>query len=394
MILVSCRKRVEAARDFPPYCGRNAPVFNDNYAFEESIKKFEWFTREVKSNEDPEEISESSDDYEISLGTMKSTDLAIVVGEDDIEIEAESLKQPNGGYMYFYMTECQRLKEAGNHIGLVKNDVLEKWKSMTDAEKELYVTRSKMDRQEYKAWRKAHEKKHKVTYAEVEEEIKSGSYEGDDLKARVLLYLIRIFLYPTGDTSPEQGQYEVDLRCRLERQSRVKEAIERLKGEVGGKIDGVVKEVVELRGKVKMGEIKEMKSYVEEKYDELKKHEEEKMEEVRRKDVDVIYTSENVIDANLDSECPAPKKKQKVEKVEIPSGIGDYEAAMCDYLWNSGLQATWTLCYESKKLLRKIGYLPYNYAKHVLDGKATLDGVASFWEMILNNYLKFTDCDR
>ncbi|KAE8717301.1 hypothetical protein F3Y22_tig00110053pilonHSYRG00074 [Hibiscus syriacus] len=42
---------------------------------------------------------------------------------------------------------------------------------------------------------------HKVTYAEVEEDIKRGSYRGDELKARVLLYLVRIFLCPTGDTS-------------------------------------------------------------------------------------------------------------------------------------------------------------------------------------------------
>ncbi|KAE8668497.1 hypothetical protein F3Y22_tig00112305pilonHSYRG00136 [Hibiscus syriacus] len=90
---------------------------------------------------------------------MKSKDLGIVGGKDDFEIEVESRKQPKGGYMYFYMTECQRMKEAGKHIGSVKNDVLEKWNSMSDAEKEPYIAQSKMDSEEYKEWRKAHEKK-------------------------------------------------------------------------------------------------------------------------------------------------------------------------------------------------------------------------------------------
>ncbi|KAE8673198.1 hypothetical protein F3Y22_tig00111806pilonHSYRG00003 [Hibiscus syriacus] len=74
---------------------------------------------------------------------MKLMDLGIVAREDDIEMESESInnevnrKQPLGGYMYFYMTEIQRMKEAGNYnIGSVKHEVLEMWKSMTDAEKE------------------------------------------------------------------------------------------------------------------------------------------------------------------------------------------------------------------------------------------------------------------
>ncbi|KAE8696692.1 hypothetical protein F3Y22_tig00110652pilonHSYRG00111 [Hibiscus syriacus] len=90
---------------------------------------------------------------------MESMGGNIVGGADDFEIEAETRKQPKGGYMYFYMTECKRMKEGGQHIGSVRNDVLEKWNSMTDAEKEPYIAQSKMDSEEYKEWMKAHEKK-------------------------------------------------------------------------------------------------------------------------------------------------------------------------------------------------------------------------------------------
>ncbi|KAE8668429.1 hypothetical protein F3Y22_tig00112339pilonHSYRG00113 [Hibiscus syriacus] len=588
---------------------------------------------------------------------MESMGWKIVGGADDFEIEAETRKQPKGGYMYFYMAECKRMKEDGTQSGSVTKDVRSKWNSMSDAEKEPYITQSRNDSKEYKERRKAHENKevstrcsikrvnllikhlkekgqlnvlgeigfgslvgvrdrpirrelcrslmaqfdvrqcvakygdfsfplripcaaavlgvenegksvvevcqskdwkalaskyglkHKVTYAEIEEEIKSGSYVGDELKARVLLYLVGIFLCPTDNTSMNKEHmklicdeglkgefnwaeyihsrliesiinfkkgsqrylkgciailevalfdfwsgyeavpaYEITGVARIrawgkeevvrvmvklkldrakkqervigkdveeaveaeekkggmvvlgddgewddgegkrsnfdilmselddikkiqfeimQRQSRVEEKLERVedtlerhKGVVEGKIDGVVKEVEVLRGEVvkevgvlrgdiKMvtgenfegvvkevvelrseltgvkglidkyldegdqlkGEINEMKSYVEKKYDELKKYEEEKreeeeeeMEEERRKEVNVIYTPESVIAADLDSECPAPqKKKQKVEKADIPSGIDDIEAAICDYLWNSELESSYSV---------------------------------------------------
>ncbi|KAE8728108.1 Mitogen-activated protein kinase-like protein D5 [Hibiscus syriacus] len=528
------------------------------------------------------------------------------------------------------MAECKRMKGDGTQSGSVKKDVRSKWNSMSDAEKEPYITQSRNDSKEYKERRKAHENKekgqlnvlgeigfgsligvrdrpirrelcrslmaqfdvsqcmakygdysfplgvstaaavlgvqnkgksvievcrsknwkalaskyglnHKVTYAEVEEDIKSGSYWGDELKARVLLYLVGIFLCPTRDTSTNKeymklicdeglkGEFnwaeyihsrliesiitfkkgsqrylkgciailEVALfdfwsgceavpayertgvaRIRawgkeevvrvmvklkldrgkkqemvigkdveeaveaeekkggmvvlgddgewddsegkqsnfdilmseladikkiqfeiMQRQSRVEEKLDRVveklervedtlerhKGVVEGKIDGVVKEVEVLRGEVVKevggvvdkysdegaqlkGEIKEMKSYVEKKYDELKKYEEEKreeeeeeMEEMRRKEVDVIYTPESVIAAVLDSECPAPqKKKQKVEKADIPSGIDDIEAAICDYLWNSELESGW---YRAPELL--LNSSDYNAAINV-----------------------------
>ncbi|KAE8683392.1 hypothetical protein F3Y22_tig00111208pilonHSYRG00112 [Hibiscus syriacus] len=520
-------------------------------------------------------------------------------------------KQPKGGYMYFYMDECKRMKEDGTH-----SDVRSKWNSMSDAQKEPYITLSRNDSKEYKERRKEHEKKpswgvqnkgksvvevcrsknwkalaskygsnHKVTYAEVEEDIKSGSYRGDELKARVLLYLAGIFLCPTGDTSTNKdnmklicdeglkGEFnwaeyvhsrliesiitfqkgsqrylkgciaileialfdywsgcdslpayerrgvarirawgkeevvrvmsklKVDRPRKLEmdveeveeaeerevdmvggvddgqgdygqgkqikfdnlmseltdikkiifdihqRQSRVEETHERhkmevegkidvlvkkvevLSGEVnmltGGNIDGVVKEVVEIMselsgvkevvqknldegGKLK-GEIKEMKSYVENKYDELRKFEEEEkmeeeenMEEMRRKDV---------------------------VKADIPIGIEPVEAAICDYLWNNinpndsykyivismGNQyaqvsdvatlkpmewvggvvidlLAWTVCYDSKKSGRMIGYIPYHLA--VLDNNDNVEGIASFWGAMLPNYMKFTNCEK
>ncbi|KAE8682977.1 hypothetical protein F3Y22_tig00111221pilonHSYRG00017 [Hibiscus syriacus] len=603
-------------------------------------------------------------------------------------------KQPKGGYMYFYMTECKRMKEDGTH-----SDVRSKWNSMSDAQKESYTTQSRNDSKEYKERRKAHEKKdvstrcsikmvysliehlkkndtlnvlsemgfrllirvkdrpirrelcrslmeqfdvkqciakygdysfplgvstaaavlgvqnkgnsvvevcrsknwkelaskyglnHKVTYAEVEEDIKSGSYRGDELKARVLLYLVGIFLCPTGDTSTNKdnmklicdeglkGEFnwaeyvhsrliesiitfqkgsqrylkgciailevalfdywsgcdslpayerhgvarirawekeevvrvmaklKVDRSRKLEmdveeaeeemvggvdygqgdygqgkqskfdillselayikkivfdihkRQSRVEETHERHKMEVEGKIDILVKKVEVLSGEVNLltgvkidrvvkefveirseflglkevvhknfdeglklkGEIKEMKSYVEKKYDELRKFEEEKMEEMRRKDVTNIYTPESVIDANLDSECPTPQKnKQKVVKADIPIGIEPVEAAICDYLWNSGLESgytvilmgnqyaqvsdvatlkpmewvggmvidllAWTVCYDSKKSGRMIGYIPYH-----LEIMITINYNNSHWYLLVLDMMKILD---
>ncbi|KAE8667085.1 DENN domain-containing protein isoform 2 [Hibiscus syriacus] len=589
-------------------------------------------------------------------GKIESMGWKIVGGADDFEIEAETRKQPKSGYMYFYMAECKRVKEYGTQSGSVTKDVRSKWNSMSDAEKEPYITQSMNDSKEYKERRKAHENKEVstrcsikrvnslikhlkekgqlnvlgeigfgslvgvrnrpirrelcrslmaqfdvrqciakygdfsfplgipcaaavlgVTYAEIEEEIKSGSYVGDELKARVLLYLVGIFLCPTGHTSTNKehmklicdeglkgefnwaeyihsrliesiitfkkgsqrylkgciailevalfdfwsgceavpayertgvarirvwGKEEVvrvmvklkldrakkqervigkdveeaeekkgemvvlgddgewdDVEEKLDRVEekleRVEDTLERHKGVVEGKIDGVVKEVEVLRGEVVKevggvvdkyldegdqlkGGIKEMKSYVEKKYDELKKYEEEKredeeeeMEEMMRKEVDVIYTPESVIAADLDSECPAPqKKKQKVEKADISSGIDDIEAAICDYLWNSELESehsvismgnqfasvydvatlkptewvgrvvidllTWTVCYDSQKSLRRIGYLPYHLAQQALDAnrKESVESIATFWGPILNNYVKFTDCEK
>ncbi|KAE8688937.1 hypothetical protein F3Y22_tig00110946pilonHSYRG00026 [Hibiscus syriacus] len=658
---------------------------------------------------------------------MESMGWKIVGGADDFEIEAETRKQPKGGYMYFYMAECKRMKEDGTQSGSVTKDVRSKWNSMSDAEKEPYITQSMNDSKEYKERRKAHENKevstrcsikrvnllikhlkekgqlnvlgeigfgslvgvrdrpirrelcrslmaqfdvrqciakygdfsfplgipcvaavlrvenegksvvevckskdwkalaskyglkHKVTYAEIEAKIKSGSYVGDELKARVLLYLVGIFLCPTGNTSTNKehmklicdeglkGEFnwaeyihsrliesiitfkkgsqrylkailEVALfdfwsgceavpayertrvaRIRawgkeevvrvmvklkldrakkqervigkdveevveaeekkggmvvlgddgewddsegkqsnfdilmseladikkiqfeiMQRQSRVEEKLDRVeeklervedtlemhKGVVEGKIDGVVKEVEVLRGEVvkevgvlrgdiKMvtgekfeGVVKEvvelrseltgLKGVVDKYLDEgdqlneeKREEEEEEMEEMRRKEVDVIYTPESVIAADLDLECPAPqKKKQKVEKADIPSGIDDIEAAICDYLWNSELESeysvismgnqfasvydvatlkptewvggvvidllAWTVCYDSQKSLRRIGYLPYHLAQQALDAnsKESVEGIATFWGPILNNYVKFTDCEK
>ncbi|KAE8736358.1 hypothetical protein F3Y22_tig00000002pilonHSYRG00104 [Hibiscus syriacus] len=547
---------------------------------------------------------------------MESMGWKIVGGADDFEIEAETRKQPKGGYMYFYMAECKRMKGDGTQSGSVKKDVRSKWNSMSDAEKEPYITQSRNDSKEYKERRKAHENKpywgyktkaksvievcrsknwkalaskyglnHKVTYTEVEEDIKSGSYLGDELKARVLLYLVGIFLCPTGDTSTNKeymklicdeglkGEFnwaeyihsrliesiitfkkgsqrylkgciailEVALfdfwsgceavpayertgvaRIRawgkeevvrvmvklkldrgkkqemvigkdveeaveaeekkggmvvlgdegewddgeakqsnfdilmseladikkiqfeiMQRQSRVEEKLdqvveklERHKGVVEGKIDGVVKEVegvvkevVDLRS-----ELTGVKGVVDKYSDEgaqLKgggrRRDGRNEEEGSRCD---LYT-ESVIAAVLDSECPAPqKKKQKVEKADIPTGIDDIEAAICDYLWNSELESgysvismgnqfatvydvatlkptewvggvvidllAWTICYDSQKSHRRIGYLPYLLVQQALEGnnKESVEGISTFWGVILDNYVKLTDCEK
>ncbi|KAE8696746.1 tRNA wybutosine-synthesizing protein 2/3/4-like isoform X2 [Hibiscus syriacus] len=90
---------------------------------------------------------------------MESMGWKIIGGADDFEIEAETRKQPKGGYMYFYMAECKRIKEDGTQSGSVTKDVRSKWNSMSDAEKEPYITQSRNDSKEYKERRKAHENK-------------------------------------------------------------------------------------------------------------------------------------------------------------------------------------------------------------------------------------------
>ncbi|KAE8656576.1 hypothetical protein F3Y22_tig00116999pilonHSYRG00018 [Hibiscus syriacus] len=619
---------------------------------------------------------------------MESMGWKIVGGADDFEIEVETRKQPKGGYMYFYMAECKRMKEDGTQSGSSRNDSKEYKERRKAHENKEVSTRCSIKRvnslikhlkekgqlnvlgeigfgslvgvrdrpirrelcqslmaqfdvrqciakygdfsfplgipcaaavlgvenegksivevcksKDWKTLASKYGLKQKVTYAEIEEEIKSGSYVGDELKARVLLYLVDIFLCPTGHTSTNKehmklicdeglkGEFnwaeyihsrliesiitfkkgsqrylkgciailEVVLfdfwsgceavpayertgvaRIRawgkeevvrvmvklkldrakkqervigkdveeaveaeekqgemvvlgddgewddgegkhsnfdilmseladikkiqfdiMQRQSRVEEKLDRVeeklervedtlerhKGVVEGKIDGVVKEVEVLRGEVmkevgvlrgdiKMAagekfegvvkEVVELRSEltgvkgVVDKYldegdqlkEEKREEEEDEMEEMRRNEVDVIYTPESVISADLDSECPAPqKKKQKVEKVDIPSGIDDIEAAICDYLWNSELESDvydvatlkpteWvggvTVCYDSQKSLRRIGYLPYHLAQQALDAnnKESVESIATFWGPILNNYVKFTDCEK
>ncbi|KAE8729609.1 hypothetical protein F3Y22_tig00003507pilonHSYRG00165 [Hibiscus syriacus] len=382
--------------------------------------------------------------------------LAIVVCEDDIEMESENInnkvnrKQPLGGYMYYYKTECQRMKEAGNYNIGSKHEVLEKWKSMSDAEKEPYVTRSKKDRQQYKAWRKEHEKKEVSTRCS----IKRLNFIIEHLKEKNKVYMLEemgfeslirgrnqaylkgciailefvLFDFWSDCASVSSFQrtgvarirawvneevVRVMVKLKLERPSKlerpkeeeiivgglwsghfkIEEATETLKGKVGGKIDGVVKEVVELRGEFK-------------------------------------GTPEIVIDANVDSECPAPmKKKQKVEKVKIPKEIGAFESGMCEYIWNSVLPSSgilielgyqyatvsnvaslkpmawvsgvvidlvgWVLVNDSKKIPGKhnIDYIPYNLANMALEQMASIDHVASFRECILRDYSKLTDCD-
>ncbi|KAE8697125.1 hypothetical protein F3Y22_tig00110633pilonHSYRG00152 [Hibiscus syriacus] len=66
-------------------------------------------------------------------------------------VEQMTLKlRPNSkatkGYMYFYMAECKRMKGDGTQSGSVKKDVRSKWNSMSDAEKEPYITQSRNDR--------------------------------------------------------------------------------------------------------------------------------------------------------------------------------------------------------------------------------------------------------
>ncbi|XP_039057952.1 uncharacterized protein LOC120201406 [Hibiscus syriacus] len=68
-------RRVEVVRDFPSFCGRNAPTFNDVSTQEESIKTIKRITIEVESDEDPEEITESIDDSEVSSDELSGLPL-------------------------------------------------------------------------------------------------------------------------------------------------------------------------------------------------------------------------------------------------------------------------------------------------------------------------------
>ncbi|KAE8673472.1 hypothetical protein F3Y22_tig00111783pilonHSYRG00432 [Hibiscus syriacus] len=245
---------------------------------------------------------------------MKSTDLAIVVREDDIEMESESInnevnqKQPLGGYMYFYMTECQRIKEAG------ENEALEKWKLMSDAEKEplieLIISFQKGRSQRCLKW------------------------------CITILEIVLFDFWSDCNSVP---------------------AFQRI-------------EVAHIRT---WGKEKVIGKEEEEEEEEEEEDEEEEKEE---------------------------KEEEKVEKAKIPSGIGEYESGMCDYIWNSGLQSSlnslyndiviemenqyttvadvatfkpmewvsgvvidlvdWVLVYESNKIPvnGKIGHIPYNLA--------------------------------
>ncbi|XP_038991430.1 dihydroflavonol 4-reductase-like [Hibiscus syriacus] len=53
----------------------------------------------------------------------------------------------------------------------------------------------------------------------------------------------------------------------------------------------------------------------------------------------------------------------------------------------------WTLCYDSKNLLGRIDYILYHLAQQALEAnnKVTVEGIASFWGPILDNYVKFTE---
>ncbi|KAE8721367.1 hypothetical protein F3Y22_tig00016212pilonHSYRG00226 [Hibiscus syriacus] len=341
-------------------------------------------------------------------------------------------KQPKGGYMYFYMAECKRMKEDGTHSGSVTEDVRSKWNSMSDAEKEPYITQSRNDSKEYKERMKAHEKKEvstrvstaaavlgvqnkgksvvevcrsknwkelaskyglnqKVTYAEVEEDIKSC----DSLPAYDRNGVARIRSWGKEEVVRVMAKLKLDRSRKLE-MVIVKEV------EEAEEADEVVEE---------MEKEEEMVGGV----DDGQGDYEEKMEEMRKKDVTNIYTPESVIDVDLDSECHAlHKKKQKVEKAVIPSGIEPVEAAICDYLWNSGLESgvsdvamlkpsewvggvvidllAWTVCYDSKKSGRTIGYIPYHIA--ALDNACNVEGIVSFWGPMLHNYVKFTKCEK
>ncbi|KAE8676667.1 hypothetical protein F3Y22_tig00111582pilonHSYRG00468 [Hibiscus syriacus] len=319
---------------------------------------------------------------------MKSKDLGIIGGEYDFEIEAEGRKQPKGGYIYFYMIECQKMKEGGKHIGSVRNDVLEKWNSMSDAENEPFIVQSKKDSEEYKEWRKAHEK-----------------------KARVLLYLVEIFLCPTGDTSTNKDN--IKLLCdeglkgefnwaKYVHSRLIKSIITFQKGSQRY-LKGCIA-ILEVIGKgVEEAENKEEEMVVgvddgqgDDNNQESKRHL-RSIRGKRKEKIDGVVKEVEVLRGEL----------KMVEKADIPSKINELEDAMCDYLWNSGyfvismgnqyasvsdvatLNPTewvggvvidllaWTVCYDSKKSLRRIGYLPYHLVGPILD-----------------NYVKFTDCEK
>ncbi|KAE8678387.1 hypothetical protein F3Y22_tig00111427pilonHSYRG00684 [Hibiscus syriacus] len=397
---------------------------------------------------------------------MESMGGKIVGGVDDFEIEAETRKQPKGGYTYFYMTECQMMKEDGEHIGS---------NSMSDADKEPYIAQSKMDSEEYKEWRKAHEKKifiklvntclgvgnegksavkvskskiwkalaskyglkQKVTYAELEEEIKSlkGEFNWDEyvhsrliesiitfkkgsqrnLKGCITILEVALFNFWSGCEAVPTYEITGMARIRSWGKKEVVKVMAKLKLDKPRKQERVIgKEVEEAEEKKEemtvrgmKGEIKEIKSYVEQKYDELKKYEEEKMEEekkmeeeenmeeMRRKDVDVIYTPESVIDADLDSEYPAPQKKKLKKRIFQAELMTSKLQFVIIYGIVIDLLA-WTVCYDSKKSLRRIDYLPYHLAQHALNAnnKVRVEDIASFWGPILGNYVKFTDREK
>ncbi|KAE8710921.1 hypothetical protein F3Y22_tig00110318pilonHSYRG00085 [Hibiscus syriacus] len=423
---------------------------------------------------------------------MESMGGKIVGGANDFEIEVETRKQPKGGYMYFYMTECKRMKEGGEHISSISVlGVGNEGKSVV----EVYKSKN------WKALTSKYGLKHKVTYAEFEEEIKSGSYLGDELKARVLLYLVEIFLCPTGDTSTNKDYMKLICDEGLKGEfnwveyvhSRLIELIITFKKDNQRYLKGCIvilevalfnfwpgceavpayertgvahirawgkEEVVRVMAKLKldrprkqersnfdilMSELADIKinqfgimqrqSRVEEKLERveetLERHKGELEGKIVDEKIDGVVKDIEVLRGEVVKEVEVLRGDLKmVEKADIPSGIDDIEAAICDYLWNSRLESgyfvismgnqfasvydvatlkptewvggmvidllAWTVCYDSKKSLRWIDYLPYYLVQQALNAnnKESVESIVNFWGPILDNYVKFTDCEK
>ncbi|KAE8691693.1 hypothetical protein F3Y22_tig00110885pilonHSYRG00091 [Hibiscus syriacus] len=373
------------------------------------------------------------------------------------------------------MVECKMMKEDGTHNSSVTKDVRSKWNSMSDAQRNLTHSQgmivkntknggkhmqTRMCRQailgvqnkgksvvevcrskNWKALASKYSLNHKVTYAEVEEDIKIGSYREDELKARVLLYLVGIFLCPMGDTSTNKdnmklicdeglkGEFnwaeyvhsrliesiitfqkgsqrylkgciailEVALfnywsgcdslpayerhgvaRIRAWENEEVVRVMAKLKLMTGGKNDGVVKEVVEIRSELSGME------------------EEEKMEEMRRNDVTNIYTPESYR-CRFGFGMSAPRTRSRRYTV---ISMGNQYAQVSDVAMLKPMEwvvvidlLAWTVCYDSKKSGRMISYIPYHLAQQVLNN-GDVEGIASFWGTMLPNYMKFTNYEK
>ncbi|KAL4379126.1 hypothetical protein GQ457_02G023180 [Hibiscus cannabinus] len=161
--------------------------------------------------------------------------------------------------------ECSMMEYSGHKIPVMVEDVQDVLGLKNEGRDVEEATR-KYDGKELA-------KKHKInanaTYEQLEWEILCGAFEGDELKARVLLYVVGVFLCPNANRVPSVEHFKLLCSAGLCRKLNwCKYAYERLidgiaklqkKWKEGGRTNGGDDVIMEMLGKViaEFGEIKE-----------------------------------------------------------------------------------------------------------------------------------------
>ncbi|KAE8690273.1 Scarecrow-like transcription factor PAT1 [Hibiscus syriacus] len=309
----------------------------------------------------------------MNRGKMESMGWKIVGGADDFEIEAETRSNQRVDICTSSnMAECKRMKGDGTQSGSVKKDVRSKWNSMSDAEKEPYITQSRNDSKKQRT-RKAHENKEVSTRCSIKRvnllntlrrrsvdvlgEIGFGSLIGvrdrpirRELCRSLMAHLTSVnvwlsmviihSLWGIDCCSRIGGQPEIPQRVHSNLRVPAYERTGVARIRAWGK-----EEVVRVMVKLKLDK------------------EEARNEQWRQREEGGWFLGDEGEwdDAVLDSESCTPEEEAEAD---IPTGIDDIEAAICDYLWNSELESGLSIC-SPDHMLRfqkshpRIGYLPY-----------------------------------